>query len=421
MHAGRVQSLERRIAVVWRFKLTAAGRCLLAGLLVSGSVGSASLEIPVYHLFCALFTLLIVCYLGAIRYRPTIRIAGTMPEKAEAGQLVRSVYTVTNCGTRVAYDVGVRHSVLPPEVSDSGEHEPIVDQLNPGESVTVPVLLKASKRGLYWIEPPVPYTRYPFNFFRVPARIPSQGHALFPSKLIVTPAFHPVTHVDVPIGSRYQPGGIALTSSIGESPEYIGNRDYRPGDSARRIDFRAWGRLAKPVVREYQEEYYNRIGLVFDTSMPTPRGRRAKAAEPFESAVSLAASLADAMAQGEYIVDLFAAGSKLYVFRAGRHTAHLDNILEILSCVEPSSGDAFGSVLPDMVNELPSISALLCVFLSWDSARNALVQAAREAGCSVRVYLVQDTPDVPLTEDAPMDSILPITPEQIRFGFVDRL
>jgi hypothetical protein len=33
----------------------------------------------------------------------------------------------------------------------------------------------------------------------------------------------------------------------------------------RRIDFRSWARLGKPVVREYQEEYYCRIALILDT------------------------------------------------------------------------------------------------------------------------------------------------------------
>jgi len=81
----------------------------------------------------------------------------------------------------------------------------------------------------------------------------------------VLPDFRPADAITVPGSARYQPGGIALTSNVGESPEYIGNRDYRAGDPLRRIDFRSWGRLAKPVVREYQEEYFSRIGVVLDT------------------------------------------------------------------------------------------------------------------------------------------------------------
>ena len=80
--------------------------------------------------------------------------------------------------------------------------------------------------------------------------------------------------MDLDVGKRYQPGGIALTSHIGESPEYIGNRDYRPGDSLRRIDPRAWARLATPIVREYSEEYYCRIALVLDTYVPTALHKR---------------------------------------------------------------------------------------------------------------------------------------------------
>ena len=121
----------------------------------------------------------------------------------------------------------------------------------------------------------------------------------------------PLVDVSVPVGMRHQPGGIALTSNIGESPEYIGNREYVPGEPVRRIDFRSWARLGKPVVREFQEEYYCRIALVLDTHVVPkmtwgsferwaegwyfPYEQGPEEFPELEAAVSMTAALADAL------------------------------------------------------------------------------------------------------------------------------
>jgi uncharacterized protein (DUF58 family) len=225
------------------------------------------------------------------------------------------------------------------------------------------------------------------------------------------------------MGFRYQPGGIALTSNIGESPEYIGNREYRPGDPTRHIDFRAWARLASPVVREFQEEYYNRIALVIDTFVP---GRRRAPAEGFpqlEAAISLGATVADALSRGEYLIDIFAAGPQLYVFRAGRHTAHFENIMEILACVDACRSDPFETVAPALSDELNAISTVVCVFLDWDASRELLVRAAAEAGCSVKLLIVrQGETSHPLdAAEAWTADVTQLTPREVSTGGWERL
>jgi len=213
-----------------------------------------------------------------------------------------------------------------------------------------------------------------------------------PGTLLVQPFFHPLEGIDVPVRPRYQPGGIALTSRVGESPEYIGNREYRPGDSVRHMDHRAWARLTKPAVREYQEEYYCRLALVLDTYVPGVRPQPRRGYPAFEAAVSLAASVADALANGEYIIDIFAAGPELYVFRAGRHTAHLENVMEILACVEACRSNPFEVVTPALYDELQQMSTVIAVLLDWDEDRKNLIRAAQEAGCQVKVLVVHDGP-----------------------------
>ena len=53
-----------------------------------------------------------------------------------------------------------------------------------------------------------------------------------------------------------------------------------------------------------------------------------------EAAISLSASVADSLSQGEDIIDFFAAGPDLYVFRTGQRIGQFENLLELLACVE---------------------------------------------------------------------------------------
>lgn len=389
----RIGLVEKAIRRVWRFRLTPAGRVMMGAMLAAGMTCWVTLTVPIYHIFCALAATYLVGGVFALLGRPRLRVSARMPDRAVAGQEVEGVFELTNKARRAAYDVSVGLFEMPGAVRQVGLAA-TVGRLAAGESASLPVRIRPLRRGLYWLGDALAFTTFPFNLSRNwPIR-----HAVGP--LLVLPRYHRIEGVDMPVGSRYQPGGIALTSNIGESPEYVGSREYRPGDSPRRIDFRSWARLARPVVREYQEEYYCRVALVLDTFVPGIRRQPAGGFKALEAAVSLTASAAEALSRGEHIIDLFAAGPQLYVFRAGRHTAHFENVLEILASVEPSRANPFDKVTPALANELANISAVVFVLLDWDAARRELVRTAVEVGCNTKVVVVRKSrPTEPLDPD----------------------
>jgi uncharacterized protein (DUF58 family) len=397
---------------LWKFRLTPPGRFLLAALFLSASMSWISTGVPIFHLTCGLFGLFTVAVAAGFLLRPRIEVTGQFPPKAKAGQCVTGVFVLTNRSRLPACQVSAGYFDLPPSLQEipADEIHPYVPR---GESVSAPVEIRPLKRGYYLLPPLKPYTTFPFHIWRTRARA-----AVSPGTLLVLPDFQPLDGLDVPGRIRYQPGGIALTSQVGESPEYVGNRNYRPGDPMRRIDFRSWGRLARPVIREFQEEYYCRIALVLDTFIPPGRKEKAEGFPDLEAAVSLAASIADTLSRGEYIMDVFAAGPELYVFRAGRHTAHLENVLEILACVGACRKNPFETVAPALAEELHNISGVVCVLLDWDKSRERLIRTAAEAGCNIKVLIVcaGETTE-PLAGAAPYaDSVIQFTPEEVQGG-----
>lgn len=388
----------------WCDEVTFGGKLLIGALILSG-VGTVTVQLPIYQVFCGLVAMTLISLFAGFVSLPWVRVESQLPTRVVAGESLQAEVKITSrASLRRVFDVGVGLFDLPAGI-EQNEVGPIIESLKAGEVQTLPLELQAKRRGLFELPPFRVFTTFPFNLFRI--GMPARGDR---PVLLVLPRFHPLDSVNVPTSMRYQPGGIALTSSVGESPEYIGNREYVPGEPVRRMDFRSWARLGRPVVREYQEEFYCRVGLIVDTFVDSGRQQPAEGFPDMEAAISMTAAIADGLSNGEYLIDIFAAGDELHVFRAGRHTAHLENILEILACVEASRKDAFVDISSAIVHELESISTAICVLLAWDKQRQRLVQQIQEAGCALKIILICDDPDsVAIDIDAEVEFVTPAT------------
>jgi len=396
-------------AYVLDFKLTRAGKYLVAGGVIAGVFAMPSIFVPVYTVLGTLFAVGFLAALVNLGYRPRLRLSGTFPDRAVAGEPVEAKLLVTNVGHLPAYDVGVGFLRLPKQLKElgAGHH---VAHLPGGETVSVPVRIRALRRGSYPLPALRVFSTFPFNLLR------SGSGRMRPGPLLVLPAFSPAADIGVPVSPRHQPGGIALTSHLGESPEYVGNRDFHPGDPIRRIDAHAWARLARPIVREYQEEYFCRLALVLDTYVPPWRRSTPEGFPGLEAGISLAATVTDALSRGEYLIDIFAAGPKLFTFRTGRHTSHFDSLLEVLACLEPCRTNPFDTLVPALAEELRNISSVICIFLDWDSSRRDLVRMASESGCRVKCLLVRDGNTTEAVDPGEADEVGFYTPAAIRAG-----
>jgi uncharacterized protein (DUF58 family) len=206
--------------------------------------------------------------------------------------------------------------------------------------------------------------------------------------VLVYPRFYTLDALALPAGRRYQPGGIPLASEIGDSLEFVGTREYHEGDPLRKIHWRSWARLGRPVVREYQEEYFSRVALVLDTFLP--RRPRPRERERFEAAISVLASVAEHFSRTEEVVDVFAAGPDLYEVSAGRSLGGLDTVLDVLACLEPSPAPPFESVAPPLFERLERLTTVVAVMLEWDEPREAFLRHVRAMGVAVHVVLVHE-------------------------------
>lgn len=363
----------RRLDDWYRGLLTPAGRAMLWASVAAGILLLGGLVRPLVWCFSFCVASLAGAVVAGVAFRPRLELSRHLPPPPSAGDALSYRVSVRNTGRRPARNVVVQERDLPAEVRPAGEL-PAIDRLAPGESAEVTVRLACHARGAYTLRRLQAASAFPSGLFKWARRA---GGA---ERLIVYPRFTRLERFDVPHGRNYQPGGIPVVSQIGESTEFTSTREWRQGDRVKDVHWPSFARTGKLIVKEYQEEYFVRLAMVLDVE-----ARDAKEEKRLEEGLSLAAGIADALARQEFIIDLFAAGPQVFHFQAGRAIAHLENILEILACLEPGDRLDHAALEAALVPEAARLSAVIFLLMDWDERRAAIVQELKKHGVAVRV------------------------------------
>jgi len=209
-----------------------------------------------------------------------------------------------------------------------------------------------------------------------------------PQSTVILPKRYNLPPIGLAGSRQYQSGGVALASSVGDSEEFVSLRDYRPGDPLRKIHWKSWAKAGKPVVKEYQDEYFLRHALVLDTFQTTADS------DALEEAVSIAASLACQIQTQESLLDLMFVGTEAYCFTSGRGLAGTDKLLEILAGVVACRDKSFDFLTPVVVSRAAQLSSCICIFMEWDQNRKKLVENLRGLDVPTLVMVIAENEDV---------------------------
>ena len=220
-----------------------------------------------------------------------------------------------------------------------------------------------------------------------------------PQSILVLPKRYDLPAINLPGGRKHHSGGIALTTSVGESEEFVSLREYRPGDSLRKFHWKSWAKTGKPIVKEYQEEYFVRHVLILDTFLDKVHS------EAFEEAVSLAASFACTIQTQESLLDLIFVGLEVYCFTSGRGLGQTDRILEVLADVRPCDDKPFEALFPTVISRAALCSGCICLFVTWDEQRQKLVQLLRQLDIPVYVLVILEPGDSTIPDPGPMHDV----------------
>jgi uncharacterized protein (DUF58 family) len=387
-------------------RLTKAGVLALTSMILAGAVGADVDQSVAFEAFALLCCLLGVALLWIPAFRGQFAVIRSLPRLATVNQPFSYRVEVRNNSQR-AYgklelleDLADARPTLPEfaqlirptqtmrtfRLARGGathldfrqaKVKPVeLPPLGPGGTVDARVEVAPLRRGPLRFLGVTLARQDPFGLVRSFNRLP------LPQSVLVLPKRYPVPPLAFPGARHYQPGGVALASSIGDAEEFVSLRDYRPGDAFRRIHWRSWARVGRPIVKEYQEEFFVRYGLVLDTFVgPGP-------SEAFEEAVSVAASFACTLDSQESLLDLLFVGTRAFCFTTGRALGQSSQVLEVLASAGPSAGQPFEVLRHLVLRHAGGLSGCICVFVSWDEPRRELVERLKGFGMPVLTLLV---------------------------------
>jgi len=388
-----------------RIGLTDAGKMILRGIVF---VALAALIVPAFGVLSALVSVMLTALVVGFILRPRIQVSGNLPDRIVVNQTVQLRYLLKNTGRFPAYNLCLRFDALP-EAIEQVDNGCVVSRLISGDTTEVTITIRPERRGYYRIKQPVCQSSFPFELF-------SFGRSRNDREdLIVLPAFSLLRILLRHLNSQARSDSSVLAGRAGAFPEYAGNRPFIPGDSRRRIDARAWARLAVPATREYHENLDNYTALVLDNGVSKALSLlESDQSKQLEAAVSLCASVAYTI-NDDCLIDLLLVGPDLHQFANWPRKMRLDKIHEILAGVEASTDYTPEQMAPILADRLGQISEVVFILSGWKKAYAQLLELAAQAGCHSTVFVIGQAGEIDLDrhETAWTENIQILSPEEI--------
>jgi uncharacterized protein (DUF58 family) len=210
-----------------------------------------------------------------------------------------------------------------------------------------------------------------------------------PLTLTVLPRRHALPALELPGGASYRIGSDSAGNEIGNDGEFLGLREYRPGDPLRQIHWKSWARTGRPITKELEDTFYPRYGLVLDT-------RAAGDADPaFEEMVSVAASFVATLDSGDSLLDLMFVKQEAHKVTAGRGVGRVEKLLEVLAGVTPDPEPDLEALARLVLAHREDLTSCLVLLHGWDAARADFLRKLSRGGVVCSPILLGNGPKPP--------------------------
>jgi uncharacterized protein (DUF58 family) len=422
----------------FRRRFTLPGIFVWCLITVTVFLGLDTTQTTAYQIVTLLFAMMMVGLVSALFFKPRIRLRRVLPNLGTVGQTLNYELRLTNEARLAERSLIAIENLEDPRPTlteflftpePGEEHRNWYDRtlgfyrwrwlynrkrgamlkehplsVLPGREETVaPMTITPLRRGRLVFTGLTLARPDPFGMVKALFNIPRLD------SILVLPERHPIPALDLPGKVKHQQGGVSFASSVGESEEFVALRDYRPGDPLRHIHWRSFARTGRPIVKEFQDEYFVRTALVLDTF--------GSDLDVFECAVSAAASFACALDTQESLLDLLFVGDEAYCFTAGRGLGQTQQVLEVLAGVQARPEKSFGALDGLMVRHSSQVSGCVCILIDWDDERKAFIRRMQSLQVPVLVILI-----VPESSKEPPDpGPMKVCPDRFRVIPMNRL
>jgi uncharacterized protein (DUF58 family) len=279
----------------------------------------------------------------------------------------------------------------PIEVAETSTFQQVIS-LGPKEKTRLDYTLKAQKRGYYTIGP-LHVTSG--DLLGLTAERQSQGPT---DNLTIYPRVIPFSEVQLP--SRSPMGTMRHKQPIFEDPTRpAGKRDYRPGDSLRRIDWKATAATGRMQTKLFEPSIALETVIFLDLNLHDYPTRYRS--DSTELAIVLAASLGHWVVSKRQTTGLVTNGldplsldSRAAPLPARKGRAHLMRVLEVLARIKAAeTSEPFTTLLRHNRVHLPWGTTMILITGSAETELFDELLQARRSGLNPVLVLVGENPN----------------------------
>ncbi|WP_319548305.1 DUF58 domain-containing protein [Desulfogranum marinum] len=400
-------------------RTTPLGRLLVLFTVLVMVFGLNTRQTMMYQLATICFGVMIVAFFMSFFSTPKVRVRRILPKTCTTGEKIAYVLEAENNCPQAVAGVFFREqggSGLPTYqeylvcLKEEGSKRNVVDSklgyyqwrdllrkivgvkleshqlpdLLPGEKKAVEISLVPLRRGYLSLTGYVLFSLDPFGLFKKSFFVSA------PSKMLALPQRYPVVSGQPPKSRKYHQGGLTAAAGSGDIGEFVSLREYFSGDPVKHIDWKATARTGETIIRQFEDEYFSRYGVVVDTYTTQPGGA------VFEDVLSVAASIIIDQDITTNLVDMFLAGqSGVVSLSCGRGNTDQYSLLEALACADACSAFSFQTMTKTLMANLPLLSGVILILLDVDEQRLDLVRLLAQEKKSCKVIVV--TADEQLT------------------------
>jgi uncharacterized protein (DUF58 family) len=399
-------------------RITAVGTFLLVSLIISAMLGMDTNSTMAYQVFTFILSLILIALISLPFFKGRFSIKRDLPLMATAGKTFSYRLSLQNGSNRTRKGLTIIETLADPRPSYETFLENIssmpprsllkkmifgrgyfsywnrlliaqkmarpeyiaLDNISGKGELKIIVHLTPLRRGYMRFEGARIAGTDPFGLFRA---FTATGRK---DSLLVLPRRYRLPAIRLEGKRQYHQGGVSLASKVGDADEFMGLRDYRPGDPLRTIHWKSWAKSGRPVVKEYESEFFSRHALILDTFSDSFAG--AADDEIFEEAISVAASFASTIETGESMLDLIFVGDEAHCYTMGRSLGTPALMLETLACAAPCRDKAFEMLANFITTRAAMMSSAICILLKWDDERREMVRRLKGHGIPLMVFII---------------------------------
>lgn len=311
---------------------------------------------PFYLISSVIFAMLISTLFFGLFSIPHVTVRRELPETVFEGDYLTMRLRI-NHQDHIEKAYVLLEDECPVTCNENKRKVFLLEKLRPRETTTCEYQERCLKRGVYTFHPPRISSSDPFGIFQWTQQLgKSTPFTVFPR------LFH-IEYIPYRLTGFIPWMGLAAGTTAGESHDFFGIREYRRGDSIRRIHWPSSARRRQLIVKQYERTYIDEMSIIIDLAKGHNIGFEKESTG--EYAIRIAGSVARYFLNQGSLVQFVGNAKEQTYLPFGKGETHLYHLLELLASVQIDGHKPLNTLLREMLDAIPGRSTVVLIGVDY--------------------------------------------------------